>query len=166
MILDRMSITCMYCILTVDVLLLLMGQNTSKVCPLETTFTLCCVPVTPMRKVFVAVALELVPAVAACFSVCEKACMNYCWCATHKLACRPWSWDNPVVASGEKRCFILSTVNFFLLVLTFGPTLWGCSYQYNKSNLFLFSGTLFKWEWFPTHTGPEGICYNSLSSSF
>lgn len=76
MILDRMTNLGLR-ILTVDVLLLLKGQDTSKVCPLETTFMLCSVPVTPMRKVFVAVALELVPAVAACFSVCRKSCVSF-----------------------------------------------------------------------------------------
>lgn len=59
-----------YWLLTVDVLLLFMWNNTSEVCPLKTTLALCCVPVTPIRKVFVAVALKLVPAVAACFRVC------------------------------------------------------------------------------------------------
>lgn len=55
--------------LTVDKLLLIMGENAGEVCPLYPTLLLRCIPVPPLGDVLVAVALELVPAIVTRLSV-------------------------------------------------------------------------------------------------
>ena len=55
--------------LTVDKLLLLVGNYTGEVSALHSALALCVVPVPPMGRVLVAVALEFMPAIATCFSV-------------------------------------------------------------------------------------------------
>lgn len=55
--------------LTIHKQLLFLGKNAGEMGSHYTAVSLCCFPSTPMNKVFVTVALELVPAVITCLSV-------------------------------------------------------------------------------------------------
>lgn len=52
--------------------LLLVGQDARQVCSLQTAFPFSCVPCAPVGKVFVALSLELVPAIITGLRVCDK----------------------------------------------------------------------------------------------
>ena len=58
-------------VLTVDKLLLFVGDDASQVGPLQTTLPLGRVPVATVGEVLVTVALELVPAIGTHFCVCR-----------------------------------------------------------------------------------------------
>lgn len=63
--------------LTVNKLLLVMRQNASKMTTQNTTFMLCYIPWAPVREIPVAMALKLMPTIAACFCVCKEKYINY-----------------------------------------------------------------------------------------